>query len=216
MITADLIIYKEQLVIDCGKVLFWPKKSMLLISDVHLGKVAHFRKHGMPIPAQAGQRNFQNLELLIKKYLPRRVVFLGDLFHSDLNSEWLTFKALLKDFSAVRFELVIGNHDIFNERHYEGMTLHNPYLEEPPFLFSHHPLDDLPEEWYNMCGHIHPAIRLKGKGRQNLNMPCFYFGKQQAILPAFGEFTGTAKIFPKKGDLVWGILNEELIQFPTD
>lgn len=216
MTTSELSIYEEKLVIDSSKVLFWPKKSMLLISDLHLGKVAHFRKHGLPVPAKAGQQNFVKLEELIKKYMPRRVVFLGDLFHSDLNSEWLMFKAFIKDFKAIRFELVIGNHDIFEEKHYQGMTIHNPYLEEPPFLFSHHPLDDLPEEWYNICGHIHPAIRLKGKGRQGLQMPCFYFGKQQAILPAFGAFTGTAKIYPVKGDLVWGIMKEELLYFPTD
>ncbi|MEL6986256.1 MAG: ligase-associated DNA damage response endonuclease PdeM [Bacteroidota bacterium] len=199
------------------KSLYWPRKNLLLISDLHLGKVAHFRKHGLAVPAKAGQINLINLETLIHQFTPSRIVFLGDLFHSEMNSEWLSFKAFIKDHPAIRFELVIGNHDILQEESYSDakLKLHNPYLEEHPILFSHHPIDDLPDQWYNFCGHIHPAIQLKGKGKQYLKVPCFYFGKQQGILPAFGAFTGLAKILPEKGDQVWGIIEKELIEFKT-
>lgn len=215
---VEIDIFGETMTLDSSKVVFWPKKSMLLISDLHLGKVAHFRKNGLPVPSKAGQINFEKMDLLIQKYKPRRVVFLGDLFHSDLNSEWLSFKAFIKDHPALRFELVIGNHDIFDTKQYTdaSIILHDPYLEEAPILFSHHPIDDLPAEWYNICGHIHPAIQLRGKGRQSIKMPCFYFGKAQGILPAFGAFTGTAKILPEKGDQVWGILEGDLINFETN
>ena len=33
--------------------IFIEKYSMLLISDVHLGKVTHFRKHGAAVPQNA-------------------------------------------------------------------------------------------------------------------------------------------------------------------
>ena len=34
------------------KGLFWEEQHALIISDVHLGKAGHFRKHGVPIPRQ--------------------------------------------------------------------------------------------------------------------------------------------------------------------
>ena len=204
----------EEFILDAERTIFWPKKSILLVSDVHLGKVAHFRKHGFPVPMEAGKANLERLELLINKYHPSRLIFLGDLFHSEMNSEWLLFKAFILDYPAIRFELVKGNHDILAEEQFRlaKLKMHDPILEEGPFIFSHHPIDDLPETYYNLCGHLHPGVILRGQGKQRVKLPCFYFGQQQGILPAFGEFTGTAKILPKEGDQVVAILEKELIK----
>ena len=30
--------------------------------------------------------------------------------------------------------------------------------------------------YYKICGHVHPAVRLRGKGKQGITLPCFYFG----------------------------------------
>ena len=43
---------------------------------------------------------------------------------------------------------------------------------------------------YTISGHVHPGYRLKGKAKQSINLPCFYVGKKNLILPAFGELTG--------------------------
>ena len=39
-------------------------------------------------------------------------------------------------------------------------------------------------------GHLHPACRIHGRGRDSLRLPCFVSDGRQVILPAFGEFTG--------------------------
>jgi metallophosphoesterase superfamily enzyme len=53
---------------------------------------------------------------------------------------------------------------------------------------------------------------LKGNGRQSLEFPCFYFGKDHGILPAFSRFTGTYKVQKEKGETVYAITPTELIK----
>ena len=65
--------------------IFWEEKNTLLISDVHLGKVAHFRKHGMAIPNNAIFENFTRLNIILDFFKPKTIIFLGDLFHSKIN-----------------------------------------------------------------------------------------------------------------------------------
>ena len=59
---------------------------------------------------------------------------------------------------------------------------------------------------FTFSGHIHPGIKMNGSGNQSLMLPCFYFGKKHAILPAFSAFTGLAKIKPLKTDNVFALL----------
>ena len=40
---------------------------------------------------------------------------------------------------------------------------------------------------------------------------CFYFKKNQAILPAFGSFTGFARIRPSKGEKVFVIAEGKIL-----
>jgi metallophosphoesterase superfamily enzyme len=64
---------------------------------------------------------------------------------------------------------------------------------------------------YNFAGHIHPGVSLRGKGRQALTLPCFYFGTNQAYLPAFGKFTGLARITPCKDDRVYVVAEDKVM-----
>ena len=72
--------------------LFWVEKSLLLISDVHLGKVSHFRKFGAAVPRKAIHKNFLLLDQIVADFEPFQICFLGDLFHSSLNKEWELFE----------------------------------------------------------------------------------------------------------------------------
>ena len=84
-------------------------------------------------------------------------------------------------------------------------------LVEAPFIFTHEPLE-IEHKLYNLAGHIHPGVRLKGKGNQQHRLPCFYFGKKSGILPAFGSFTGLATIKVKKENRVFVITKTEVIK----
>jgi uncharacterized protein len=195
------------------KAIYWERERALLMADLHLGKINHFRKSGIPVPSKANDRNLELIVELIAATKPDRVIFLGDLFHSHYNPEWEVFGELVKHFQSISFELVLGNHDILSEGQYarKGITLHNE-LRMHPFIFTHHPLEKEEEELYNLAGHIHPGATLHGKARQSITLPCFYFGKHQGILPAFGMFTGLARIKPMKYDGVYIIVENNIVK----
>lgn len=208
----EVEILDELFVLYPQKAIFWKSQDTLLISDLHLGKINHFRKAGIPVPAKANDHNLEVLIDLIALCRPGRIVFLGDLFHSHYNAEWEVFGELVRHFSSITFDLVQGNHDIMGKYQYsrKGIRVHDS-LQIGKFLLTHHPLESIPQGLYNFAGHLHPGVSLVGKGRQALTLPCFYFSERQAFLPAFGKFTGLAKIAPKKQDRVFIVAEDKVM-----
>ena len=193
-----------------SKAIYWEEEEILFLADLHLGKAAHFRKEGLAVPVQVLNGNMTKLEVLFTALKPKRVLFLGDLFHSELNYAWEHFVRILSIFPDISFELVMGNHDILGKDYYlnAGLILHETILEIGPFLFSHFPIAELPEHLYNFHGHIHPGVQLKGLGKQYMKLPCFHFGAEHCVVPAYGGFTGLAIIVPKKGDRVFVVAGD--------
>ena len=183
---------------------------MLLIADVHLGKVAHFRKHGAAIPPHLAYGNLERLTEVTNQFHPQTVCFLGDLFHSNLNTEWDDFASWVA-YTASKVVLVTGNHDIIPTYLYENLGVHlfDTWTLDP-FILTHHPTKA--KSVFNFCGHIHPGVRLRGTGRQSLKLPCFFKTEHQMILPAFGNFTGKYLLTPSQNDAVYVIADGEVIQ----
>lgn len=205
------VIRHHEFVLGGEKELYWPEKKTLIISDLHLGKTKHFTSNGIPIPKLVNQNNYWRLTEVLDKYEVERVVFLGDLFHSVYNNEWESFKDFMANYSGINWVLILGNHDILHPDHYAEAHLNVVLsLKEEGFNFTHEP-EPSTEEFYNICGHIHPAVRLSGAASQYVRVPCFYFGKEGGVMPAFGEFTGMHVIKPKKGDQVFAIAENEVI-----
>jgi DNA ligase-associated metallophosphoesterase len=195
------------------KAMFIPELQTLVISDLHIGKTAYFRKKGIALPFSEKDKTIENLKLLIKKLKPETLIFLGDLFHSFDESIIPQLEDCLFDFPEIQTILVKGNHDVFPERVYQNLKLtitETWYYKN--LMFTHEPMETIEEGKYNIAGHIHPAVKVRGKGRQVMRLPCFYFGKSLALMPAFGYFTGAKTIIPKKGEHVF-VLGDGLI-FP--
>jgi len=190
--------------------MFWNERSTLLISDVHLGKVSHFRKFGAAVPQEAIQGNFILLDVSVDFFKPKRICFLGDLFHSHLNNEWNYFEAWV---SKIKTEIILvnGNHDIISPLKYEalGIQVIDELIIEN-FLMTHHPEER--KDFFNFCGHIHPAVRISGQGKQALRLPCFFKSQNQMILPAFGEFTGSYTLKQKKNNEAYAIAEGMVIK----
>lgn len=207
--TQIVDIAGETLVLHPWGAAHWIGRNMLLISDLHLGKVMHFRKFGAAVPRTALLENFRRLEKLENEFSPETICFLGDLFHSHKNREWELFQRWTAA-SRARLVLVEGNHDILSPHLYEGlgMQLYREW-ETGPFTLTHHPTETA--EGFNVAGHIHPAVRLGGKGRQRLRLPCFFLRPQQLILPAFGAFTGMHAVSPTPADRCFALAGEEVV-----
>jgi len=207
------IIKGEEFVLLPEKVIYWPTRQAILGADLHLGKATHFRKAGIGIPQSIELENLDRLSQLILNQDITTVYLLGDLFHSHYNEQWRVFKKFLLHFSSISFILIKGNHDILDEAAYvaDNLVIYEEFLEIPPFIMTHIPLEQ-PHDYYNICGHLHPGVQLKGKGLQSMKLPCFYFSPTTLILPAFGAFTGTARIEPDKADTIYAITSSEVIR----
>lgn len=210
-------MYGEKWLLNSQKACFLIEHKILIISDLHIGKLSHFRKAGIGIPTIGEEENLNKITSLLNEYKPREVIFLGDLFHSDKSEVWERFKSLLKDFDQIQFELILGNHDVFIGNFFSDLSHLKLSTERTinGLLFTHEPIEltEFTNDIINICGHIHPAVMLRGKGRQKLRVPCFYFGSRQAILPAFGSFTGTFVIETKKTDEVFVVMDDEILKF---
>lgn len=186
---------------------------MLLIADVHLGKVAHFRKHGAAIPPHLAFENLEQLTEICNDLCPQTICFLGDLFHSNLNSSWDDFTKWVS-YIKTPIILVSGNHDIIPQYLFEelGVKVYETWKIES-FLLTHHPTEEV--NFFNFCGHVHPGVKLQGTGRQVLRLPCFYKTKQQLILPAFGKFTGKHTLSPTKESEIYVIADGEVLHISS-
>jgi len=205
-------IRDQNLILDPLKAIFWEDQQILILSDIHFGKAGHFRKSGIPIPNNIHHDDIKNLRRLIRLYSPKRTIIVGDLFHSQLNQEWHDLRDFFLLEKDVDFILVKGNHDILDVQNYHPVLHCVDEFQLGPFYFTHEPRDFSPS-LYNISGHIHPSISVNGKGRQNLRLSCFYFSENCAVLPSFGNFTGYYRISVKFGDLIYLIVDEQVIPY---
>jgi uncharacterized protein len=194
------------------KAIHFPDENILVISDLHLGKINHFRRSGIPVPLKANDQNTETLIHLLGEIKPEQVIFLGDLFHSHYNDEWEVMGQVMRHYKTISFHLVQGNHDIMSDHQYEkhGLKVHDQ-IKMNSIVFTHHPTEVVNGE-FNIAGHIHPGVLLTGKGRQALTLPCFYFSQRLGLMPAFGAFTGLARIQVKKDDRVFVIADGKVMQ----
>lgn len=208
------IINGQTFWISAQRALFWEEKKSLILSDLHLGKTGHFRKAGIAVPQNVYKEDLQRLINLLHYFKPKKMIIVGDFFHSSANLELDLFERWRADFSHVAIDLVKGNHDILKETWYQqaGIQLINNDLVIDGFKFTHENCNTTNPGEYIFCGHIHPGVVIKGLGRQALRFPCFYFNHYYCILPAFGKFTGLANIEPKTNDNVYAIVEDSLIK----
>jgi DNA ligase-associated metallophosphoesterase len=197
------------------KAIYWQQEKALICADVHLGKVGHFRKAGIAVPRDLEQSDLAVLSDLIYEYQPKKILFLGDLFHSDMNADWTWFALWRQQFPKLAISLIRGNHDIIHDSHYQQLNIDlYDELAVGPFLMLHHPLPETRLQQldsYAFCGHIHPGVSLVGKGRQSVTLPCFAFGNKQVILPSFGKFTGRVAIRSRETDRIFAVLKDKVM-----
>lgn len=193
------------------KAVFWDNQDMLLIADAHFGKISHFRKSGLAVPAGAMVENAGRMKNLLDRVKPKNCIFLGDLFHSHINNDWHNFQGVVSKFSQVQFTLIRGNHDIIEEKLFAdlGFKILDELILDGIHL-THHPVDN--PELFNICGHVHPGVKLSSSIHFTEKLPCFFLRPKQLILPSFGSFTGKKAIRPKEGDRVFVVAGEEVVE----
>jgi len=196
---------------------FLPDVHTLLVADAHLGKAQTYRRLGVPVPGGTTAQNLQTLTLLVERHAARAIVFLGDLLHSRharSPATLTTFDAWRERHPALTLTLVRGNHDL--------------HAGDPPARWR---IDVVDEPWsvgtlalchqprtvearYTIAGHVHPAA-VVGSGIDRLRLPCFHFGTQVGLLPAFGDFTGLHVVSAQPGDRVFVVASDSVRALPV-
>jgi DNA ligase-associated metallophosphoesterase len=210
----DVDVKGEALTLYAERVAYWHRERTLLIADPHWGKAATFRAGGIPVPAGTTLEAIERLDTLVERTSARRVIFLGDLLHAKPGRSKEMFSAL-EGWRALRKEvevmLVRGNHD--RRAGDPPSELCFDCVDAPyrmgPFVFAHHPVADA--SGYVLAGHVHPAVRLYGPARQHERLPCFVFGRDVGILPAFGDFTGLGDVDPEDWERIYAIAEDKVV-----
>jgi DNA ligase-associated metallophosphoesterase len=204
----------EQLWLLPEKAIYWPARRTLIVSDLHIGKAAAFRAAGVPAPEQTTTGTLDRLTRAIARSGAERILCLGDLLHARSGRTASALEAVAAwraRHAQLPIVLVRGNHDTHAGDPPAAWAIE--CVDEPwddgPFTLRHKP--GVTPDRYTLAGHVHPALALNGGGRQRLTLPCFHFGPQLGILPAFGEFTGTALVRPAPGDQVYVVAGESVV-----
>jgi uncharacterized protein len=207
-----ILLSNEEVYLYPEKVMYLPANNILVISDVHLGKAGHFRKHGIALGMDSHIKDIQNIQKLIDVIQPQKIMFLGDLFHSKHNKEWTLVEQLIIQNNQIEYILVEGNHDVLSYNHYKnsGIQLMTK-MEIGDLIFTHEPIENI-EGKINICGHIHPGFTLYGKAKQSVTVPCFYKSHYRFIMPAFGSLTGLHVLNKIKNTEVYLIAGSRIIQ----
>jgi DNA ligase-associated metallophosphoesterase len=195
------------------KALYWREQKTLLIADLHLGKITHFRRAGIALPAVAHANNLQRLDELIAAYPIDRLYLLGDLFHHEYNSEWDRFVTWRAQYASIDCSIMLGNHDRLPHHMLSTAEITiNTALRESGFCFTHHPAVIADPNEYLFCGHVHPVFSLRSGNAPTLRLPCFVFDASQAILPSFGVFTGGYEVSAMPGRKIFVIGEKEVFR----
>jgi len=209
------IIYNQTLWLSAGRAVFWEQQEALILADLHFGKTGHFRKAGIGVPQTLFKEDLQRLIALIQFFKAKKLIVVGDMFHSKSNSEHDLFEKWRKDLSSLEVHLVKGNHDILKTDWYEqaGIQVHTQRLTIGDFSFLHDAADNecALQNKFTFYGHLHPGITIRNTARQALHFPCFHFDEECCTLPAFSKFTGVTNIKRKTKDKVFAIVEDQVM-----
>lgn len=212
IIEKDIIWSGSIFTLTNRRALYWKEENTLVLSDLHVGKAAHFRKNGIPISSLIHQQDLWRLELLIIHFNPSRIIFVGDLIHATDNSEVKELKTFIQKHGNIEFILVRGNHDRMTESKLNDIGIDevctNFYLRGVQFIHEPAPSAGYPQ----ISGHIHPGVSVRLPANRWHRFPAFVVGVDDLILPAFSHFTGLDTKKNTTGAVFYAFHDEEIFE----
>lgn len=167
--------------------LWWNDRSVLCVSDLHLGKSERIaRRGGTHLPPYETQDTLARLSADLDLTNPRTVICLGDSF-DDLGAALALPEAerlwIARLQAGRQWIWVEGNHDP------GPVDLGGTHLGEyalQTLTFRHIAKTGAKGE---ISGHYHPKASLSLRGRV-VTRPVFLYDHDRLIMPAYGTYTG--------------------------
>ncbi len=165
--------------------LLWPRRQMLVVSDLHLEKGSHWARRGYFLPPYDTHATLERLLRTCDEARARRLLLLGDCFHDRDGPARMDETARVSFDAMLRFSpiWIRGNHD--KDFVPPGFEPHDTY-EVDGLSFRH---EAVPGAVHEISGHFHPKARIPHRGT-SVERPCFVEDGRKLILPAFGAYTG--------------------------
>ena len=225
----------EPVVLRPSGMLVLPARATGFVADLHLGKTAHFQRAGVAVPHGADAATLARLDQDLQSHKLQHLVVLGDLVHSrqaltpELHDK---LQGLRERCPALQLHLVWGNHDRHAREALQPLLATLGWHSCPregwcdgPVRGLHDPEDFTPDPntRLTLLGHLHPGVRIKGRARQQLRLPCFAAGPlgtnagtaanqgTRVLLPAYGRFTGQSPQLPEDCPWVYAIAGEAVL-----
>lgn len=209
-VTAQCLrIGGARLVADSSGVLYWPAHETLLVADLHLEKGAHFAGRGSFLPPYDTRETLSRLADAIARYAPRRVIALGDSFHSTLGPRDMGEEDLrtLQELQAGRmWTWITGNHDPEIADRVGGMSVSEACIDGISLRHAFSAMEGEPE----IAGHLHPVARL-ARGGVAVRRRCFVSDGRRLLLPAFGAYTGGLNVLDQAITSAFGRAEETTV-----
>jgi hypothetical protein len=167
--------------------LWWRDQSLLVVSDLHLGKSERIaRRGGSALPPYDTRDTLTRLAADLARSDARTVICLGDSFDDlaavdalpETERQWI-FRLQ----AGRRWVWIEGNHD---PGPVEFGGAHLAELPIAPLTFRHIARAGASGE---ISGHYHPKATVSLRGR-SITRAAFLIDADRVILPAYGTYTG--------------------------
>ncbi len=181
-----------------GKSLWFPKKKILIVADLHLGYEESLNEQGLLVPRLMFKQTKKEIKELLK-LKPRLIIINGDLKHrfgKISQQEWHEcFEILDILLKKCKVILIKGNHDTILEpiAKKKGLEIKDFYcFNKSNICVTHGHKIFSNKKVHNskvlIIGHEHPAISIK-EGIKSEKYKCFLLGrwkrKKMIVMPSF-------------------------------
>jgi len=165
--------------------LYLRDERTIVLGDLHLGYEKALEEEGMYIPRINTRSIRDELNGILCKYEPEKIVLLGDIKHDfkrtryESRDEVRKIVELLR--KAAQVVVIKGNHDNFLQNIlYDTDIMALDHIDIGGFRLEHGHEDSGKRPV--IIGHEHPSVRLRGEMTGALKLQCFLHMKKEGII----------------------------------
>lgn len=188
------------------RALWISQRRTLVISDLQLGPSREIAAQTTGDRLGAVDRPMRRLLDVANRVRAKRLIVLGDLqLDPSMHERFLDWR---NDFTAPWFVVRPQIDETPPLPPDWGVTEAEDFLDDPPFLFCHSPVQAMHR--FAWCGFKKPVVAFE-TSTEHWRLPCFELNANSGYLPAFThELSGTA-VKPRSGLQLFAIAGHEVI-----
>lgn len=195
-----------------SRALYWPRQQMLVVADLHLGRVVS----RFPKIVDSVKQALNRLSGALEQTNAERLLFLGDVFHMRNNYHYDVINAFAQwraSFARMEMILIRGNHERAMGDPPSQLQLRciAPGYHEEGVTFLHEPRQ---VDTFTMCAHLHPCLLVPTARAIATTVPCFVWNQDYLYMPAF-EDTVPGRVITRRFDEQYACIhNQTVVSYP--